>query len=84
MPSWGARHTFAFLAFLGFLNVYAMRVKLSVAIVAMVNRTAIIHMKNESNFSGYQNYFLGPTSYIQGRNKRFITGELLHLLISDF
>ena len=34
---WGTRHTFAILAFLGFANVYAMRVNLSVAIVAMVN-----------------------------------------------
>jgi hypothetical protein len=71
VPSWGARHTFAFLAFLGFLNVYAMRVNLSVAIVAMVNHTAIIHLKNDSNISGYQNYYLGPTSYIPGMIKIF-------------
>ena len=32
---------FSFLAFLGFANVYAMRVNLSVAIVAMVNNSAI-------------------------------------------
>jgi ACS family sodium-dependent inorganic phosphate cotransporter-like MFS transporter 5 len=31
----------AFMGFLGFANVYAMRVNLSVAIVAMVNNTAI-------------------------------------------
>ena len=36
---WGARFTFAVMAFLGFANVYAMRVNLSVAIVAMVNST---------------------------------------------
>lgn len=42
-PWFGARHTFAFLGFLGFVNVYAMRVNLSVAIVAMVNNTAIDH-----------------------------------------
>jgi len=35
------RHVFALLGFLGFANVYAMRVNLSVAIVAMVNNTAI-------------------------------------------
>lgn len=34
---WGTRHTFALLSFLGFANMYAMRVNLSVAIVAMVN-----------------------------------------------
>ena len=36
-PKWGARHTFVILAFLGCANVYAMRVNLSVAIVAMVD-----------------------------------------------
>ena len=36
-----ARHFFAMMGFLGFANVYAMRVNLSVAIVAMVNNTAI-------------------------------------------
>ena len=34
--NWGTRHTFVILAFLGCANVYAMRVNLSVAIVAMV------------------------------------------------
>ena len=33
---WGTRHTFTLLSFLGMANVYAMRVNLSVAIVAMV------------------------------------------------
>jgi hypothetical protein len=36
-----ARYVMAFMGFLGFANVYAMRVNLSVAIVAMVNNTAI-------------------------------------------
>ncbi|XP_017486572.1 PREDICTED: sialin [Rhagoletis zephyria] len=36
-----ARHIFGFMGFLGFAVVYAMRVNLSVAIVAMVNQTAI-------------------------------------------
>lgn len=35
-----ARHILGILGFLGFANVYAMRVNLSVAIVAMVNSTA--------------------------------------------
>lgn len=38
---WGARHTLALLGFLGFSTVYAMRVNLSVAIVAMVKSEAI-------------------------------------------
>jgi len=37
----GVRHIFVFLGFLGFANVYAMRVNLSVAIVYMVNNTWI-------------------------------------------
>ena len=41
-----ARHVFALLSFLGFANVYAMRVNLSVAIVAMVNNTAIGHNRS--------------------------------------
>ncbi|KAK7082633.1 hypothetical protein SK128_005066 [Halocaridina rubra] len=42
---WGARHTLAFLGFLGFACVYAMRVNLSVAIVAMVKS----EVKNNTN-----------------------------------
>jgi len=34
---WGYRHMLAFLAFLGFFNVYCLRVNLSVAMVDMVN-----------------------------------------------
>lgn len=34
-----ARHILGIMGFLGFANVYAMRVNLSVAIVAMVNTT---------------------------------------------
>ncbi|KAK3088049.1 hypothetical protein FSP39_013989 [Pinctada imbricata] len=35
----GSRHVLAFMAFLGFFNVYCLRVNLSVALVAMVNST---------------------------------------------
>lgn len=41
-PKWlKCRYIFSFISFLGFANVYAMRVNLSVAIVAMINNTAI-------------------------------------------
>ena len=33
------RHVISFMSFLGFFNVYALRVNLSVALVAMVNQT---------------------------------------------
>lgn len=36
----GTRHILGLMGFLGFANVYAMRVNLSVAVVAMVNHTA--------------------------------------------
>lgn len=41
---YGCRHTLAIMSFLGFMNLYAMRVNLSVAIVAMVthNTTNVI------------------------------------------
>jgi hypothetical protein len=43
------RHILAFIAFLGFINVYCLRVNLSVALVAMVNQTFAAGNRNESN-----------------------------------
>lgn len=45
-----ARHILGLLGFLGFANVYAMRVNLSVAIVAMVNSTVNPISSNTSTF----------------------------------
>ncbi|KAL5014023.1 hypothetical protein ScPMuIL_008293 [Solemya velum] len=38
-PGYGRRHVLAFMCFLGFVNVYCLRVNLSVALVNMVNST---------------------------------------------
>ena len=50
-PRFGHRHVFSLLGFLGFLNVYAMRVNLSVAIVAMVNSTSSSDAANTTSNS---------------------------------
>ncbi|XP_055346973.1 sialin-like [Paramacrobiotus metropolitanus] len=42
------RYMFAVVAFLGMFNLYALRVNLSVAIVAMVNHTSIAGKRNET------------------------------------
>ena len=42
LPCIPARYTLAFVSCLGFVNVYALRVNLSVAIVQMVNSTATL------------------------------------------
>jgi len=50
-PPWtvSARGVLAVMGFLGFANVYAMRVNLSVAIVAMINNTAIATNNSKIN-----------------------------------
>ena len=43
----GARHIVTFMLFLGMANAYVMRTNMSVAIVAMVNHTAITESHEE-------------------------------------
>ncbi len=47
---WGARHTFSFLAFLSLLVNSALRVNISVAIVAMVKSGNFFKYCNNTNF----------------------------------
>ncbi|XP_068220663.1 putative inorganic phosphate cotransporter isoform X1 [Palaemon carinicauda] len=56
---WGARHTLVFLGFLGISCVYAMRVNLSVAIVAMVKSQP----KNNTNSSESSDVCRLPDGY---------------------
>ena len=43
-PGWGARHTLAVLGCLGFFVSFSLRVNISMAIVAMVNHTALAEL----------------------------------------
>ncbi|XP_041369663.1 sialin-like [Gigantopelta aegis] len=52
VPFWtSSRLQLAFLGFWGFANLYALRTNLSVAIVCMVNQTALEILQNVSDFS---------------------------------
>ena len=51
----GKRHVLVVLGMLGFANVYALRVNLSVALVAMVNST-FANANSEANSRGYVLY----------------------------
>lgn len=51
----GTRHTLAIMAFLGFFNVYCLRVNLSVALVAMVNSTKQVDNSSDACPSQHPN-----------------------------
>jgi len=63
------RHVFALMGFLGFANVYAMRVNLSVAIVAMVNSSVIPAPRDNSSCPG------DPGNSTAGGSGEFNWGE---------
>ena len=84
---WGKRHTFALLAFLGFANVFAMRVNLSVAIVQMVKSPS--NMKNNSitpvhisNNTGHPIEEIEACAAPEGKSQYF--DEVFKNLVSNF
>ncbi|KAI4502887.1 hypothetical protein M0802_001931 [Mischocyttarus mexicanus] len=82
----GTRHLVTFMLFLGMANAYVMRTNMSVAIVAMVNHTAITGDKefvtNECNFDDYKN----TSVLVKHKDGEFAwdTKEQGHLLSSFF
>ncbi|CAL1268950.1 unnamed protein product [Larinioides sclopetarius] len=70
----GVRYLFAASGFLGFCVIYSIRVNLNVAIVAMVNNTAVYENKTSSEECKDNNipFSLNGTSYEPSKNGEFI------------
>jgi hypothetical protein len=73
-----ARYVLALMGFLGFANVYAMRVNLSVAIVAMVNNSAIPKANDSDSTDVCPVQFVNET-VVQVVHNSFIVCFCLHL-----
>lgn len=59
----GQRHLVTFLLFLGMANAYVMRTNMSVAIVAMVNQTALPRDKTENDDECGTGYSRNSSTY---------------------
>ncbi|KAJ8317628.1 hypothetical protein KUTeg_005532 [Tegillarca granosa] len=79
VPWWtSSRLGLAVLGFLGFINVYALRVNMSVAIVCMVNRTAIKASSDDNTSSAARSEGCGYMTDINGTtSSEFEDGELV-------
>ncbi|XP_067665280.1 sialin-like [Haliotis asinina] len=78
-----ARHVLAILAFLGCVNLFTLRVNLSVALVAMVNYTLVSNTSSSNDECGLQN---NGSPALEAKNGEFNWDEQLqgHVLGSFF
>ncbi|XP_074641328.1 LOW QUALITY PROTEIN: uncharacterized protein LOC141899073 [Tubulanus polymorphus] len=75
--SWlgSSRVGLAFIVFFGFFNLYAMRVNMSVAVVCMVNQTAVKALSSENGTNDFQDKVNCSTNLGFGRKSSFEEGE---------
>jgi len=69
------RLVLVFMGFLGFLNVYILRVNLSIALVAMVNHTQLPYSNLSDNYSTNSADDVCESSESTGEQDEIISGE---------